>query len=526
MSKLLLLWFSLTVVSATLYATSGSMGRASKLYEINAATGRGTFIGSITVNSRPVSINGLAFDRTNRELGGQMYAHTSPLSPFFPNSLITLDVANGIGELVGQSELPGMADLAIDEFGTIYGMNRGTNPYVRIDDLAKFDLSNGRARLFGDSGLSLGSYGMDFDRDNNNILHLVNFFNGTGTYSTLSAANGKATAVRTITNAAFACGFGTINPDGFTIGNEYWCPEVADDGGVNINSRIQVVWLPFATTMTTIQTQVTDLTTLAFTFETTESPSTFPSQQPTGKPSQSPSLRPSGSPSASPTEFPSSLPSVKPSYQPSRSPSSSPSAKPSNSPSISPTDLASSGPSALPSTSPTTGQPSTSPSERPSLLPSSKPSLRPSRGPSQNPTVFGSAVPTVSLAPSNRPSPNPSSSPTIPPSALPSEVPSASPSAKPSAQPIIMASQHPSRIPSAVPTGLPTSTPSGQPTLVPSTPPTIAPTIDPCTTNECTILFVIPGRWVRSDWFGQCIERCAVLAGFELSLGAQCGRCP
>jgi hypothetical protein len=162
----------------TLYGTTGKISEASVLYIIDPTTGRGTRINKIKYQSQALTVNGMAFDTTDRQFGGQMYIHTGPYSPNYPNSLFSLDVTNGVATLISETMLPQVGQLAIDQFGTRYGWQFG-GLNQRIDDLVKFRQNGQGAELFGDSGITtVGNIGIDFDRQDATSLYMVNFNDG------------------------------------------------------------------------------------------------------------------------------------------------------------------------------------------------------------------------------------------------------------------------------------------------------------------------------------------------------------
>lgn len=296
----------------TLYGTTGKVSEASVLYIINPTTGRGTRVNKITYLSQALTVNGMAFDTTDRQFQGQMYIHTGPYSPNYPNSLFSLDVTNGVATLISETMLPQVGQLAIDQFGTRYGWQFG-GLNQRIDDLVKFRQNGKGAESFGDSGIvTTGNIGIDFDRKDATSLYMVNFIGdgAQGEIITISTATGTGAAVRHIDPAAFTCTSGKFDPDSFEttlfgFGGQYWCVETAVDGGVNLNTRLQVIDTATGWVNKTLTSNMDNLCTLAWTHASTAAPSSMPSRRPSAKPSRRPSAKPSRMPSKRPSAQPS-----------------------------------------------------------------------------------------------------------------------------------------------------------------------------------------------------------------------------
>jgi hypothetical protein len=295
----------------TLYGTTGKISEASVLYIINPTTGRGTRINKITYQSQALTVNGMAFDTTDRQFGGQMYIHTGPYSPNYPNSLFSLDVTNGVATLISETMLPQVGQLAIDQFGTRYGWQFG-GLNQRIDDLVKFRQNGMGAELFGDSGITtVGNIGIDFDRKDATSLYMVNFSGiFPGEIITISTANGAGAAVKHIDPAAFTCSGGKFDPDSFGttlfgFGGQYWCVENDVDGGINLNTRLQVIDTATGLVNKTLISNMDNLCTVAWTHVSTAAPSSMPSRRPSAKPSRKPSAKPSRMPSKRPSASPS-----------------------------------------------------------------------------------------------------------------------------------------------------------------------------------------------------------------------------
>lgn len=398
-----------------LFGTSGRNGKISHLWVIDTTpTSGGQLIGRdlgpIFVNNRGVTISGLAFDRRNRVLGGTMYALVSHTSNYFANFLIEIDLETALGTIVGNTQLDNINGLAISNIGTIYGWHQGSDPNNVVDKLVKLNEDTGRATTLRPSGLSTfafwseATFGMDFDRITDTNIH---FLTATCLYAIVNTATGVGQEIGYINNS-FYCGKGSIDPDAMT--RQFWSLEVDQTSvTVNVNTQLRIVDLDALETVKVLQTNIDQLETIAFTYDTTEAPSVSPS----ALPSDSPSSAPSSTPSASPSAMPSSTPSMSPSGLPSSSPSMMPSSAPSASPSGVPSRTPSSSPSGMPSMSP-----SGSPTSNPSAAPSAQPST--SRAPSAKPSS------TPSVSPSAAPSPAPSSSPSV------SRAPSASPTEEPS----------------------------------------------------------------------------------------------
>lgn len=285
---------TLSASQRVLYGTTGKVSEGSVLYRIDPETGRGTRINRITYQSRALTVNGMAFDTTLRQFGGRMYIHTGPFSPNYPNTLFTVDLENGIAALVGETELPRTSELAVDQFGDVYGWNLG-GLNQRIDDLVSFPLDGSGALLFGNSGIDTdGNIGIDFDRQDAGTLYMVNFVGGQGEIVALSTATGAGMTLRHIATNAFPCSGGKFDPDSSPL--QYWCAEDDVDGGVNLNARIQVIDFVTGQVNKTFVSNMDNLCTVAWTFESTPMPSALPSFAPTAVPTNSPTEIPTLAP--------------------------------------------------------------------------------------------------------------------------------------------------------------------------------------------------------------------------------------
>jgi hypothetical protein len=295
-----------------LYGTTGKVSEGSVLYRINPETGRGTRVNQITYLSQALTVNGMAFDTTDRQFLGQMYIHTGPFSPNYPNTLFALDVTNGVASLIGETELPRVGELAIDAFGATYGWQFG-GLNQRIDDLIKFPQDGSGGLNFGDSGIvTEGNIGIDFDRttrvSTGGTLYMVNFKKGVqGEIITLNTGTGAGVALRHVDPTAFICSSGKFDPDSFVLFGSwrYWCAEDAVDSTVNLNSRIQVIDITTGWVNRTFVSNMDNLGTLAWTFTSSAAPSRQPSRRPSTRPSRRPSARPSRMPSRRPSAQPS-----------------------------------------------------------------------------------------------------------------------------------------------------------------------------------------------------------------------------
>lgn len=333
-------------IATNLYGSSGNGNQISNLYSIDKETGVGTLIGTIrvvtTTGTLPVTVNGMAFDRNTRLTGGTMFAHTSPQSALFPNYLIAIDLTTAIATLIGPSATLGIAGMAINNIGDIYSFATRLGNSVVIDDLVKFNKATGQATVFPmDSRVTLGSplrFGMSFDRDIPDTLHVVNG----NIHYILNLSTGVALIKGTISNTYFgttiASGFGSLDPD--SSGLRFWAArEIGSD--VDINTDIVIYNLDTRTIEKIMVTNIDNLQTLAFAFETTEMPSGIPSPIPSSTPSvvptRTPSVEPTSQPSTTPSLAPSAFPSVSPSRHPSRAPTVSPMPSVSTSPSQAPT---------------------------------------------------------------------------------------------------------------------------------------------------------------------------------------------
>ncbi|MDD2319185.1 MAG: hypothetical protein PHO83_03945 [Geobacteraceae bacterium] len=139
-----------------------------------------------TIGDTGYYVNGLAYDTTT----GTLFATTSANDPIFPAGLIEIDTATGAGTPIGTGlgvpEGDAIVCLAVNAAGQLYGWWEAGE-----DDLVTVDKVTGLASAaIGDSGLSTGSQGMDFDA--NGILYLVN---SGGEVYTIDTATGASTLV-------------------------------------------------------------------------------------------------------------------------------------------------------------------------------------------------------------------------------------------------------------------------------------------------------------------------------------------
>ena len=160
-------------VNCCLYGTTGATG-GSTLVQLDPVTG------ALVRTIGPVGydVNGLAWD----PLTQTMYAGTSYNDPVF-NGLIAIDLTTGAGAQVG-ANLWGSADpdgypqaavaLTISATGQMFAWCEDcydiTVGYYR-DDLVSINRTTGVATRVGDSGISTGALGLDFDA--NGTLTLV-----------------------------------------------------------------------------------------------------------------------------------------------------------------------------------------------------------------------------------------------------------------------------------------------------------------------------------------------------------------
>lgn len=168
------------VKQVTVYgATVGSTATGtSSLVVLNRDTGA---LAS-TVGDTGFYVVGLAYDYTT----GKLFATTSTNDPVFPAGLIEINMTTGAGTPIGTGTgLTAPATLAINSAGQLYTWSEPSD-----DDLAVIDKVTGIATIVGDSALSTGTLGLDFDA--NGILYLVD---GGGATYTIDPLTGAATSV-------------------------------------------------------------------------------------------------------------------------------------------------------------------------------------------------------------------------------------------------------------------------------------------------------------------------------------------
>ena len=140
-----------------LYGADGAGGNSNtQLYILDPATGEVVE----TIGAIGYSVTGLAFD----PVSGVLYGSVGNVGPS-ANSLITIDPETGAGTLVGSFGVGGVADIASDADGNLFGWARGTNYLYLIDK------ATGAASLVGDS--NIGSFGNGLAFDSSGALYLA-----------------------------------------------------------------------------------------------------------------------------------------------------------------------------------------------------------------------------------------------------------------------------------------------------------------------------------------------------------------
>jgi hypothetical protein len=289
---------SLVQAARELYVTTGNGDAPSELYLVNPTPTAGGIVESKLIgpiiqdgnDTKPLTVNGMAFDAKM----GVMYIHTNNKSTQ-PNSLFTLNLDNGHATLVGASGLVNVVNLAIDSIGQIYAWWRGPDPVnIPENELVKINKNTGAATTFNDPSIQLvESTALACDRIDDTKVHLIDGSNAK--YYTLSTATGKVEEGPTaITNWNFLSSHGDIDPDNT---NEFWSPELIKPAA-DVNARIKIINVTMAAVIDELQTTLTDLHTLAWTYRTTAQPSSAPSASPSSTPSVAPSVTPSASPVA------------------------------------------------------------------------------------------------------------------------------------------------------------------------------------------------------------------------------------
>ena len=276
----LIVCFLLCPTRAVLFGTTGRQGTNSHLFRISTTESSGGILagfdlGPIKVDNFGVTISGMAFDRTNRILGGKMYAVTDIASNAFPNYLIEVDLATAIGTPVRQLSFSGVQGLAISNLGDVYTWHRGSNPNQPTDVLLKINPDNRRdnGSPVGDKAIhtflgsgSESSFGMDFNRKTDLLIH---FLTANCTYYTVQTSNGDASAVGTFmppvppNTSPFSCGNTAFNPDSPFGVTEMWSLEADTSVGNNANTKIAIIDLNSGEAVRTATTNIDDLQTIA-----------------------------------------------------------------------------------------------------------------------------------------------------------------------------------------------------------------------------------------------------------------------
>jgi len=173
----------------TLYGATGGNGddsitNSGVLYTLNPATGAANAIGSIGFG-----VTGLAIQPST----GVLYASTTTNSLNSPNSIITINKSTGAGTLVGPTgDTSGIADLAFDTLGTLWGWSEDG------DELVTIDLATGAATHIGGSN-SLGD-GMGFEWFGN-LFGM--FFGDSGKIDQVNLSSGARTPGPTLTGSPY-----------------------------------------------------------------------------------------------------------------------------------------------------------------------------------------------------------------------------------------------------------------------------------------------------------------------------------
>lgn len=178
--------------AGTLYVTDGAGSGNSNLYTVDPATTSYTLVGPVGFG-----VTAMEYDHTS----GILYGATNN-SSVDPASLITINTTTGAGTLVGPlgivstrhrsgtARTPTVADLAIDETGTLYGWAAKNNAY----DLYTINKTTGAAAKVGEAEIaSLSGEGLTIAAGQ---MYLAGW--GHGPFMTVDPASGEIISHRVL----------------------------------------------------------------------------------------------------------------------------------------------------------------------------------------------------------------------------------------------------------------------------------------------------------------------------------------
>lgn len=144
--------------AGALYAVDGAGGNASSLYQLDPTDGSVIqTIGSIGF-SHVVAID-------FHPLTGVLYGMTN--SNLDNAQLITINLATGMGSVVGGPSGIQVPDMSFDSLGNLYAWGAFNSITGDADDLYTIDLTTGAATKAGEFGLDVDSVGLAFDSADN-----------------------------------------------------------------------------------------------------------------------------------------------------------------------------------------------------------------------------------------------------------------------------------------------------------------------------------------------------------------------
>jgi sugar lactone lactonase YvrE len=199
------LWLGLSAHAAEgLYTASvrGTLGNdvaavAGSLYRVDPDNGAITLVGPLRIDGQlPIGITGLA----DHPRGGILYGITSGSSPNHPHSLVTIDVASGRAQLVG--DLGAVAsDIAFDAAGNLFAW------LPRSSQVAVIDLSNGVARPIGPAGRGSETGGLAIDAQGHAWVASTG---ATGSIDSVDTNTGAVRAGPALTGTPFPGGINSL----------------------------------------------------------------------------------------------------------------------------------------------------------------------------------------------------------------------------------------------------------------------------------------------------------------------------
>lgn len=200
----LVAWLSAATAAEVIYGTthpeqlrSGSAPVAGSLYRIEPETAAHAMVGAVRMDGRePIGVTGLAIHPAS----GVLYGITAANSPSHPNSLVTINIANGDATLVGSLGVAA-TDIAFDRAGTLFTWLRDTS------QMATLDLATGKPRRLGRAGQPGEPGAVAIDRDDR--IYVVGS-GATGSLDLFDVESGTVAKGPPLKGMPFAAGVNSI----------------------------------------------------------------------------------------------------------------------------------------------------------------------------------------------------------------------------------------------------------------------------------------------------------------------------